>query len=224
MSEYASEHSTPNGHSVDCFCDLCDNDGLIGFYSCTCYMCDPLCNSGSCNNHDDRHSIVCECGGDVYDCTRYPHTYWTAGDDHELRCDCHICAYDPMHKCDGCPVCLRELYIAHAQNRYNSDHLDEQPEILETQETPMFKYEIQQWISPAGIWVAAIPKIATYSPMVETCAFDISDARNAIREMIVMEFSHNIVVPRKWSDIPKICASARTLASQETIAISNASS
>jgi hypothetical protein len=199
------DHSGANGHWVKCICDICDLGVEIGFYTCTCDDCDPDDNQDRWRSHERRHKFVCECG-DVYTCINYPHTSWKPGLNTGSTCDCNICSYDPIIMCDNtCPICSHTAYVDYARDKYIADRQEnEQPIIIATRESSLFKYEIQQWSSPASMFVVAIPKQPPLEPIVETLVMGVADAYNAIDDQIASEPMVPKVVSRKWSDIPNI--------------------
>lgn len=193
------DHSGPNGHWSECGCDLCEPEYPVGFYECTCGYCDITDAFNAVNFCEYRHDAICDCGYLHYDCLKYPHDRPPYGEPWIAeRCDCFVCTYDPhIYVCkSGCPICSHDLFVEHMRERYFGQN--DNPAIVETRETEMYKYEIQQWKSPIGFWVAAIPKSMPYEPVIELYALDILDAKNCICEMIASE---PVVQPkRRWCD------------------------
>lgn len=202
------DHSDPNGHYVECDCDLCDPTDAIGFYTCTCDQCDPLFLYESYITCISRHRRVCDCSGRIENCPRYKHIYVGCSTviSYTQICSCSYCTYAPIQKCEnGCPVCSCELFVAYMHARYVASINEDQPAILAAQESKLFKYEIEQWTFPKSMWVVATSKRPQYPGQI-SFVLNIAEGLDEIREMISAESKLDdpeIPKPRKWSDIPK---------------------
>lgn len=204
MSNETCDHVGQNGHDSKCYCDLCDYTEKIGFYTCTCNQCDPEAKSEANEEHETRHDAICGCPLGPVQCEKYPHVNPEIASLGESRCDCRVCRYDPILACDdGCPVCAYDLFVDHMRERYESSlSQDEQPAMLGVHDTKLFKYEIQQWRKPAGIWVTEMPKVTPFEPVIEYACLDIDDAKKCIQNLIEDSKCAHAIQPPKIIKTP----------------------
>lgn len=108
-----------NRHAVYCICDLCVPYSYpIGFYTCTCPMCDHIGSHLDSETPARRHNRLCRCNN-FSACSTFPHL---PNMGHWIYCTCDNCTRSAMniYNICSCPICNPDTYVTRMRRIYEN--------------------------------------------------------------------------------------------------------